>query len=112
MSPLAASDLPSLYPLGFHPLTLGEVERACVEAFPLSRSRRTIMDGLHDFHRLLVTSGVVGNLWLDGSFTTEKIDPKDVDLVLMCKAELYDEGSPAVRTAIDLVISNLKSTNM
>lgn len=111
MSPVAAPDFPCLYPLGFHPLSLEEVEVACVAAFPLSRSRRPIMDGLQDFHRLLATSGVVGKLWLDGSFTTEKIDPKDVDVVLMCKAEIYDAGPPEVRTAIELVISNLKSTN-
>ena len=44
--------------------------------------------------------GLRGNLWLDGSFLTEKIDPEDVDYLLCVASDLY-ENDPAVRAAVD-----------
>jgi Family of unknown function (DUF6932) len=97
-------------PLGFHPLSLAEVEAMCVTNFPLSASRQPIMDGLKAFVGRLISEAVQGDLWLDGSFLTEKIDPEDVDIVLRMQADLYDYGTPEYRDAVDWVISNRKAT--
>ena len=32
--------------------------------------------------RLIADAGIRANLWIDGSFVTSKLDPKDIDLVL------------------------------
>lgn len=40
------------------------------------------MDGLRAMVDLLTKEGVRGNLWVDGSFLTKKLEPKDVDIVL------------------------------
>ena len=37
------------------------------------------MDGLEHVARCVAFSGLAGDLWIDGSFITEKIDPKDAD---------------------------------
>src|SRR4051794_12451076 len=106
--PLGApqASFPCLFPLGFHHLTLMEVETVCVDLFPLSQSRRGLMDGLTQFSDTLVAAGVACDLWLDGSFLTEKIDPKDVDVVVRCSHAIYDAGTPAQRQALDWVNDN------
>jgi hypothetical protein len=53
---------------------------------PLSASRRVIFTGLVTFVQTLEAAKVPGELWLDGSFLTEKINPKDVDVILKVDA--------------------------
>jgi hypothetical protein len=101
-------DFPPLLSLGFHPVQIGEVERMCVAAFPLSISRTPIMAGLRQFIQRLVDAHVVGDLWLDGSFFTTKIDPEDVDIVLRMQAPHYDSGTAEVQDAVNWVIANQK----
>ena len=40
------------------------------------------MAGLRRMVERLESGGIRGDLWVDGSFLTEKIDPEDVDIVL------------------------------
>ena len=50
-----------------------------------------------------------GELWIDGSFITEKTHPKDVDLVLRIDSDLYDNGTNEQRQIIDWIASNLRN---
>jgi hypothetical protein len=102
-------DFPALFPLGFHNLTLDSLELVCVDLFPLSVSRRPIMDGFREFVKTLTDSGYAGELWVDGSFLTEKIDPKDIDVVLRCDGERYNSWAPGYRKMVDWVIANQKA---
>lgn len=110
MPPVAPPDLPPLLPLGFHDLTMEAVEQVCVIPFSLSASRPTIFDGLVTFVQTLEAAGVPGELWLDGSFLTEKINPKDVDVVLRVDGSVYNAGTPEQIDAINWVIANQKLT--
>jgi hypothetical protein len=110
MPPIAPPDLPSLLPLGFHHLTMGNVQQVCVDLFPLSTSRGAIFGGLITFVNTLEAANVPGELWLDGSFLTEKINPKDVDVILKVDAAVYNSGTHEQHDAIDWVIANQKPT--
>jgi hypothetical protein len=110
LPPVRPPDFPALFPVGFHELTIETLEQVCVDLFPLSTSRKPIMDGLRQFVGNLAAAGVVGNLWIDGSFLTDKIDPEDVDVILLCDGPLYDRGPSAYQTAVDWVIDNQKAT--
>lgn len=67
------------------------------------------MQGLQQFIGRLIASGLTAEIWLDGSFLSEKIDPADVDIVVRCDAiSQYDSGTPEQRAAIDWVIANQK----
>jgi hypothetical protein len=106
-------DLPCLFPLGFHQISIVDLERVCVEFFPLSNSRQRIMYGLKQFVQRLVDANVLGELWADGSFPTEKIDPKDVDVLVRIDGDaVYNNGTNEQRDAIDWVIVNQKATLM
>jgi hypothetical protein len=48
------------------------------------------MAGLEAVVQRLEQEAIVGDLWVDGSFMTEAIDPADVDVVLFVSPEFYD----------------------
>jgi hypothetical protein len=76
------ADFPPLLAPGLHFMTLLALRALCVTSFTLSNSRLPIMDGLEIVLAELNKVSVVGDLWINGSFITEKIDPSDVDIVL------------------------------
>lgn len=71
-------------------MTLIEVRQLCVDNFPNSETREPVMNGLEYVVYRLTEAGICGDLWVDGSFLTEKIDPNDVDLLLHIEPDFYD----------------------
>lgn len=86
---------------------MDEVRRLCVDRFPTSASRHTIMVGLEHVVQELNSHAIEGELWVDGSFLTEKIDPEDVDLVLRIQAEFYDNARPDQQKVVDWLMDDL-----
>ena len=83
-------DYPPLLKAGFHQLTMSKVRNICVDSFPLSTKRDGIMKNLEHVHSELTGVGIKGDLWIDGSFVTEKIQPNDVDLLLNVDLEFLN----------------------
>lgn len=107
--PSAKPDYPPLLGGGLHPMSISQIRALCVDRFPDSTTRPKIMAGLVE-----VIHKIQGHLdgcemWINGSFLTEKIDPEDVDFVLRIKSELYDYGTFEKRQLIDWVASNLRN---
>lgn len=65
------------------------------------------MEGFREFVHRLIAGGVAGEIWVDGSFTTGKIDPKDIDIVVRCDGVRYNSDEQ-YREIIDWVIANQK----
>jgi hypothetical protein len=63
-------------------MTLAELRVICVDNLPLSTTRVKIMTGLESVVAAFRKEKISQEFWVDGSFLTEKIDPKDVDVVL------------------------------
>jgi hypothetical protein len=84
----------------------------CVTAFKDSKSRPAIMRGLEEVVGELSAGGVKADLWVDGSFLTQKIDPEDVDLVLRLPGDFYDNGTKEQKLLIEWFVSGmLKSSH-
>jgi len=69
------------------------------------------MIGLEDVVTHLEGAGVIGEVWIDGSLLTQKIDPKDVDILLYVQADFYNRASPEQRAAMDWITSDLQPTH-
>jgi hypothetical protein len=68
-------------PAGFHEWSLGEIETNLVDRFPASETRRRNYEG-YLRHRDAVSHLVVqAEQWIDGSFSTAKENPNDIDLL-------------------------------
>lgn len=100
-TPSGKPEFPPLLSPGFHLMTLDDVTRLCVDEFPLSTTRAPIMDGIAHLCETLDNEGIQCDAWLDGSFLTQKIDPRDVDVVFRILAEFLDRGSPHQRRIIE-----------
>ncbi|TXT38182.1 MAG: hypothetical protein FD138_463 [Planctomycetota bacterium] len=102
-------EFPPLLQIGRHSATLDDIQAVCVDAFPGSTTRPTIMKGLRAVVAKLVLHCIECELWIDGSFLTQKIDPEDCDLVLRARGEFYDnEATDDQRAVIDWVNDNLR----
>lgn len=66
------------------------------------------MSGLDSVLQKLSLNGIAGQLWVDGSFLTHKLDPDDVDTVLALSGEFYENGTDAQREAVDWLNTDLK----
>ncbi len=109
---MASSNKPEFPPLlhvGLHPMSVADVQDMCVGAFPRSTTRREIMVGLQAVIETLAGAKVTTDVWIDGSFLTEKVNPEDVDIVLCTQGEVYDNATDKQRNVIDTVACvNLK----
>lgn len=96
--------------LGWHRLPIIELRKLCVDRFPLSNTRERIMQGLEEIIRRLRAKGIVGELWVNGSFLTEKINPADVDAVLFINETFLENATTEQVEEIGWVNSNLKDS--
>ena len=109
--PSGQPEFPPLLPTGLHTMTIPALRQMCSGNFPLSATRADTMAGLEQITDRLHNDAIVGEIWVDGSFLTEKIDPADVDIVLRIQADVYDNGTPQQRAAIDWLDSDLKGSH-
>lgn len=107
---LGDSGFPTLLSLGWHHLPIAELRKLCVDKFPLSDTRERIMQGLEEIVKRLRAKDIVGVLWVNGSFLTEKINPADVDVVLFINGTFLESATTEQVGAIDWVSSNLKDS--
>ena len=89
-------------------MTLIEVRQLCVDNFPSSKTRESIMNGLESVVQKLVEARICGDLWVDGSFVTGKINPNDVDVLLHIKPDFYDTVAHDQKQIIQWVNTDLK----
>jgi hypothetical protein len=75
---------------GIHAMSEDEVKSDFVDAFPTSTTREKIHKGYIRHGAELEAIGIGGEKYLDGSFTTMKTDPGDIDMVVFADADLLD----------------------
>ena len=109
-TPSSKPEFTPLLEIGRHVMSVGELRKLCVDSFPLSATRPLVMDGLERVISRLSNDGIEGEVWVNGSFLTEKVNPDDVDIVLRVGAELYENGTIAQRSVIDWLNTDLKSS--
>lgn len=80
---MSKMDFTPLFAAGFHDLEWSTLIERCVDPFPSSHERPKLCAQLGDFISELRALGLLGKLWIDGSFVTDKMEPGDVDLVFV-----------------------------
>lgn len=79
-------------PVGRFPATLGEVKSSYVDApqFAGSTTRSEIWSHFESATSELRRIVPVAYVWIAGSFTTNKLDPDDLDVIYWCEDRLVD----------------------
>jgi len=75
-----------IFPPGIHTVLDADLDNHFLQAFSDSKTRPVLIDGLRRFIAALRRAGIPFEVWLDGSFCTEKVDPNDVDVVVFADA--------------------------
>src|SRR5437867_4233140 len=70
------------------------------------------MKGLEDIVGHLVRDGIAGELWVNGTFLTKKIDPRDVHVLLILSSAFVDNATLAQRNCLAWFGSNLKASHL
>ncbi len=69
------------------------------------------MDDLTLVLRRFVGARIEGDVWCNGSYLTEKIDPEDIDILLYLKAAFFTAATAEQKAAILRVNSNLRASH-
>jgi hypothetical protein len=88
---------------GEHVRSIDEIREMCVVGFPLSTTRRVIMDGLLKIVEMLKAEQIPCELVVDGSFLTEEIEPDDVDFAVVVTPEFYESCTSSQRKLLDWI---------
>ena len=105
---MAAGGKPEAAPLlppGRHLMTLTELQLLCLDRFGRPSTRDQIFSALELLIADLTTWGVRCELWIDGSFLTEKHDPDDADLTVIIEQEAYDILDISLQTDILIMLT-------
>ena len=88
---MAAGNKPEFAPLlppGRHLLSLRDIKKICVEPLVGSPTRERLLDSLERLVNASIVHKISCELWIDGSFLTEKHDPADIDLSVKIDADV------------------------
>lgn len=109
MSGLLESDFSPLLQPGFHLSSLPGLETMCVDAFnPKSTTRENIMEGLKQVLNQLASVSLQCDVWVDGGFLTEKINPKDSDIVIRASGPYVESASQSIKDVVKWLGTDLK----
>jgi hypothetical protein len=79
-----------LHPYQLIELELTDFQNYFVSNFPQSETREAIfsnfMDYIHDFQREILPSF---KIWINGSYVTQKLNPRDIDFVIFIPHDIY-----------------------
>jgi hypothetical protein len=93
-----------LLPEGVHPCDEKRFSQLLVDPFPADPTRGLIRDGFFELRSRAKSHGVAGVQWVDGSYTTTKRAPRDVDVVTFSRADqlgaLSDDAKDFVREVL------------
>lgn len=74
---------------GIHEIDIHEFYNLFVQSFTTSERRKDIFDSLIDFLKILLNKYDVQEVWIDGSYVTDKVNPNDVDIIVFLEIEDY-----------------------
>ncbi|KYQ97925.1 hypothetical protein AWY96_05175 [Serratia plymuthica] len=99
---------PPLFPPGFHDLDENKIKLLCVDVFPNS-VRRSIL--YCNYIQLMTNIRSINmqfkcfvEVWVDGSFTTEKPEPDDIDMLLVIDYDQLNLVPPMFQPQVERLL--------
>lgn len=93
-------ELPALLPPGMWAISCSRFRTIAVEPFPVSGRRLRLMVSFDRFFSTLGQSGVAIEVWVGGSFLVDKLDPADMDLLVVLSPERFEALRPEVQAEV------------
>jgi hypothetical protein len=77
------SEYPPLFPAGFQQLEDGELDAVFVESFTPRERRKVLLARFRALLGVVRSWSIPCDVWIDGSFSTEKPEPEDIDALFV-----------------------------
>lgn len=101
-----------IFTAGFHTIDLSQLESLFVTNFENNSKRQILVNQLRNFLDELSKINSNFEIWLDGSFTTLKIEPEDIDILIVYNNisinSLPDEQKIIVKSLFDRNITKIR----
>ncbi|MFL5385504.1 MAG: DUF6932 family protein [Longimicrobiaceae bacterium] len=97
------SEYPPLLAPGFHRVKEEELAALFVDSFSSPDRRRRLLARFHALIDHVREWNIPCDVWIDGSFATEKPDPQDVDALFVFDGEAVNRASSELHAAMSAV---------
>ena len=87
---MAKQEFTPLLNEGFKEIGRWELDKLFLDPFTTKEQRKKLIDRLQVYLTEVIAIGLEAELWIDGSFTTHKPEPEDIDLVILFKRSEVD----------------------
>jgi hypothetical protein len=95
---------------GFKEIALWQLDSEFLEPFGENEQRKYLVDRLKAFISEFQYIGLDAELWIDGSFTTIKPEPQDVDVVFLFEATEIDKLESRKNKLFEELLLNRENT--
>lgn len=102
---MANVEYPPLLDAGFYPMDWTQLYQLTVQQFDASSNRETLLASLAICLETLHEQGIPGTLWIDGSFLTQKLNPNDIDAILVMHEEQFHALDHSQREVLEAWVS-------
>ncbi len=98
-----------LYPPGIHDISIDSMDDIFVHPFANNKRRKYLTERFRAFLDKFAELGLYAEIWIDGSFSTQKPEPGDIDVVFFLDAEQINNLEPDKRNLIAELFNNADS---
>ncbi len=97
---------------GLHDIEESDLDNHFLSNFAGTKTRATLIQGFKQYLQALRQYGVQFEVWIDGSFATDKRDPSDIDLVVFASGAELNALPPHSQTSLRSLFDrvNIKHT--
>lgn len=99
---------PPLFEPGFTDMDEIGLKHACVDFFPDSSRRKMLycnfIQILQSIREFTEQHGCFSEIWIDGSYTTHKPEPDDIDILLVCDWRSINSVPIKLRNELDKLL--------
>jgi len=93
-------DFPPLFNAGFHEISLDDFEEIFVTSFQNKNRRRYLMNRFFAFIESFEEIGINAEIWIDGSFSTQKEEPNDIDILFIVDEMEVNQLAPESQNSL------------
>ena len=105
-------EYPALLEAGMHNITLSDMNTIFVAPFENPKRRKILLSRLESFVEKLQEISLDMEIWVDGSFATQKEHPGDIDLVVVCNEVSVNRLSDDKQKVLSELFGNQKTTKL
>lgn len=93
-------DYPPLFAPGIHEVVNEQLEQHFVDPFAIPDHRQRLVDRFRALIKRISGLGLSFEVWIDGSFATEKAEPEDIDALFLFDADAINASSELVQSEL------------